>query len=203
METYWKNRIVSTGERPAGDFLANIKNWRIHPTNQRNALKGILNDVGWVTGVIVNKTTGNVIDGHARIEEALKFGEEVPVPYIEVELSQEEEEKVLATFDPLSSMAVPDKEQLGDLLDSISFDEPALNDLMEDLAAASGLLEPTSYAPVTNPDASRVNVTNDQIEATRKELAEKFDKERALVEVMCPTCGTEFGIDKGMLKIKE
>ena len=82
----WKNRIVGHGEQAAISFMANPLNWRIHPKAQREALTGVLSEVGWVQSVIVNRTTGNVIDGHARIEEALKLGDETPVPFVEVDL---------------------------------------------------------------------------------------------------------------------
>ena len=51
---------------------------------------------GWVAEVLVNRTTGNVVDGHLRIELALTRQERtVPVTY--VELTQAEEALVLAT----------------------------------------------------------------------------------------------------------
>ena len=136
----WRNRIIGHGEQPAISFMANPLNWRIHPKAQRDALTGILGDVGWVQSVIVNKTTGNVVDGHARIEEALKLGDETPVPFVEVELSEEEEQKILLTLDPISALAAADKANLQALMDSASFDSPALNQMLADLAADAGLI---------------------------------------------------------------
>jgi hypothetical protein len=135
----WRNRIVGTGERPAGEFIANVKNWRVHPKAQREALTGVLAEVGWVTGVMVNKTTGSVIDGHARIEEALKLGDATPVPYIEVELSEEEEAKILATLDPISAMAAADKAQLDALLREVDTGDATLQTMLSELATANGL----------------------------------------------------------------
>ena len=136
----WRNRIIGHGEQPAISFMANPLNWRIHPKAQRDALTGILGDVGWVQSVIVNKTTGNVVDGHARIEEALKLGDETPVRFVEVELSEEEEQKILLTLDPISALAAADKANLQALMDSASFDSPALNQMLADLAADVGLV---------------------------------------------------------------
>ena len=135
----WRNRIVRTGEAPASEFKANEKNWRIHPREQREALRGVLGEVGWVTGVVTNKATGNVIDGHARIEEALKLGDETPVPFIEVELSEDEEAKILATFDPISAMAVADKEQLDALLRDVQTADAGVMQMLDDLAKSNGL----------------------------------------------------------------
>lgn len=135
----WKNRIVGHGEQPAISYMANPLNWRIHPKAQREALTGILSDVGWVQSVIVNRVTGNVVDGHARIEEALKLGDETPVPFVEVELSEEEEQKILLTLDPISAMAAADKANLEQLLRDVSTDNAAVSGMLEELAQKNGL----------------------------------------------------------------
>jgi hypothetical protein len=135
----WRNRIVGHGEQAAISFAANPLNWRIHPKAQRDALTGILEDVGWVQSVIVNKTTGFVIDGHARIEEALKLGDDTLVPFVEVELSEEEEQKILLTLDPVAAMAAADKTNLDSLMQSVSTDSEALQKMISDLADEHGL----------------------------------------------------------------
>lgn len=135
----WKNRIVGHGEQAAGQFIANPLNWRIHPKAQREALTGVLSEVGWVQSVIVNRTTGNVVDGHARIEEALKLGDETPVPFIEVELSEEEEQKILLTIDPISAMAAADKQNLDALLQDVSTASAGVQSMLAELAEKNGL----------------------------------------------------------------
>lgn len=142
----WKNRIVRHGEQPASQFTANALNFRRHPNQQREALRGSLSELGWIQSVVVNKTTGNVIDGHARIEEALSLDEHSLVPFVEVEISEAEEKLALATFDPISAMATADKEVLDILLHEVSTGSAALQQLMSDLAAREGLYltdEPT------------------------------------------------------------
>src|SRR5665811_628211 len=86
-------------------LLANPENWRRHPGTQRDALRGSLGTLGWIQQVLVNKQTGYVIDGHARIEEALTKHEKT-VPVLYVDLSPEEERLALATLDPIGEMAV-------------------------------------------------------------------------------------------------
>ena len=139
INTEWRNRIVSSGTMPASQFVANPSNWRIHPKAQREALNGVLNEVGWVQNVIVNKTTGNVVDGHARIEEALKRGDETPVPYVEVELTADEEQKILLTLDPISAMAAADKANLDALLKSVETQDAAVMAMIADMADKAGL----------------------------------------------------------------
>ncbi|HRH40413.1 MAG TPA: hypothetical protein PKY82_02125 [Pyrinomonadaceae bacterium] len=126
----WKNRIVGEGEKSAKDFNFNPLNWRRHPEVQQKAIAEILGEVGWVQRVLINRTTGNVIDGHARIEEALKRGAETSVPFVEVELSIEEEQKILRLFDAVGAMAVPDLEKLRELNELIEFDSPVFAEIL-------------------------------------------------------------------------
>lgn len=135
----WRNRIVGGGEQPASQFMANPSNARIHPKQQQQALIGSLNEIGWIQNVIVNKTTGNVVDGHARIAEALKMGDETPVPYVEVELTEDEEKLALATLDPISAMAAYDKAQLDALLREVNTGDAALQTMLAELAQDNGL----------------------------------------------------------------
>src|SRR5579871_1619166 len=110
----WRNRIVGHSEQDPEQLIANPRNWRIHPKAQQDALNGVLSTVGWVQDVIVNQRTGFVVDGHARVAMAITAGERVPVVY--VDLSEEEEGLILATFDPISAMAAKDSEIFDDLV---------------------------------------------------------------------------------------
>jgi hypothetical protein len=126
----WKNRIVGLGSKPAKEFKFNPLNWRTHPEFQRQTLNGILSEVGWVTGVIENVTTGHLLDGHARIEEALAKDENEIVPFIQVKLTEEEERKILAVLDPIGAMATSDDEKLKELSSILEFESEALTELM-------------------------------------------------------------------------
>ncbi len=140
----WRNRILGSGEEAPGELAANPRNWRTHPAAQRKALRGALDTVGWVQQVIVNRTTGNVVDGHARIEEALSRNEP-SVPALYVDLSPEEEALVLATLDPIAAMADQDDERLRELLAEVAVDDEGLAALLADLASQiekPGLTDP-------------------------------------------------------------
>jgi hypothetical protein len=127
-----RTRIVGHGTEDPEQLLANPQNFRRHPGPQLEALRGSLRELGWVKGVLVNRTTGHVIDGHARIEEAMRQKEEaIPVDY--VELTLEEERLALAVLDPISEMATRDEAQLQDLLADINTDDPGLKALLEEL----------------------------------------------------------------------
>ena len=113
-----RNRLLEEGVEDPAALAANPRNWRLHSLPQEKALGAILNEVGWVTRVIVNRRTGFLVDGHLRVAYAMKHGEvQIPVQY--VELSEEEEALVLAALDPIGAMADTDKVQLSKVLASI------------------------------------------------------------------------------------
>jgi len=124
-----KNRIVGHGEEAPEQLLANPRNWRIHPHLQEEALEGALAQVGWVQTVLVNRTTGHLIDGHLRVALAIRLGEpSLPVTY--VELTEEEESLVLASLDPLAGMAGLDEEAFAALLGEVTVDSAALREML-------------------------------------------------------------------------
>lgn len=130
--TAWQTRIVGTGEEAPTELNPNPGNWRRHPELQRQALGDALDRVGWVTQVVVNRTTGNLVDGHLRVEMAEARGEAtVPVTY--VELSETEERTVLATLDPIGALADADNDALDALLVDLD-----LGDTLEGILAHGG-----------------------------------------------------------------
>jgi DNA modification methylase len=117
MKTEWQNRIVSSGYEDPAQLLANPYNFRHHPKNQQDALEGALNEIGWIQDVIVNTTTGHIIDGHLRVTMAMKQNARVPVKY--VELTEKEELIALATMDPIGALADQSQLELDQLIEDI------------------------------------------------------------------------------------
>lgn len=137
----WKDRITGQGKENPEQLLANPQNWRIHPKHQQDALKGALEEIGWIQQVIVNQRTGHLVDGHLRVELSMREGEtEVPVIY--VDLSEDEEKIALASIDPLSAMAETDQNMLDQLLEGLEVDNDDLGSLLESLASRDLLDEP-------------------------------------------------------------
>lgn len=165
----WKSRIVSHGEESPDQLLANPSNWRGHPTAQREALLAVLDEVGFVAPVIVNRTTGRLIDGHLRVELALSRNEmRIPVSY--VDLNEDEERVVLATYDPLGDLAFADPTRLGELLSAITPSSTEVAALLSNLARATGAEAP-EFGAATLEDQS------------------KLDQKNA---IKCPGCGYEW-----------
>lgn len=136
----FKNRIIGYATKPADQFTANPLNYRKHPQRQRDAVNASLRELGWISTVIENITTGNVVDGHERIWNALPNNEDVP--YLQVELSEAEERLALAIFDPITSMAETDAQILDDLLREVNTGEAALQQVLADLAADANVIPP-------------------------------------------------------------
>lgn len=131
VSSMYENKIVGTGTEHPEQLLANPSNWRIHPKTQQDALESLLDDVGWVQNIIVNQRTGHVVDGHMRAAVAISRNEtEVPVVY--VDLTDDEERKVLASLDPIGAMAATDKDAIIDLIASIDVSE-SLASMLEEL----------------------------------------------------------------------
>lgn len=136
----WRNRIISSGVKPASDFLAHELNWKIHPKNQQDGISGSLESVGWFKSVVESARSGKLLDGHARIMLALQKGDETPVPYEIVDVTEEEEAIILATLDPLASLAVADKEKLDALLREMpAAMDTRLQEMLTGLADIHGL----------------------------------------------------------------
>ena len=143
----WRNRIVGHAEVAPTELVPNPANWRTHPPEQQRALAGALGEVGWVAQVLVNRTTGHIVDGHLRVDLALARDEaSVPVTY--VELSEEEERLVLASLDPLAAMATAEKDALAALLAGLSSEDAGLAAMLADLADHNGI----HMAGLSDPD---------------------------------------------------
>jgi len=132
----FRNRIVGLRQIKAADLKPNKKNWRLHPDGQKSALQSILQDIGFVGALVAREIDGKfeLLDGHLRADVAA----DREVPVLVVDLTDDEAAKVLATYDPLSSMAIPDGVMLGSLIDEIDLNDNAelrrlLTDLHEDL----------------------------------------------------------------------
>jgi DNA modification methylase len=152
--TAWRSRITGHAEVAPSELVPHPRNWRTHPSEQQRALAGALGEVGWVTEVIVNQTTGRLVDGHLRVELALERQEPtVPVTY--VELTEAEEGLVLATFDPIGAMAAAEEHALESLLASLDPADADLKAFIEELARGqeteilrTGLVDPDDVPDV-------------------------------------------------------
>lgn len=118
-----RDRIKELRRVPAGKLRANVKNWRLHPEGQKSAMRAMLEDVGFVGALLAREVNGELelLDGHLRADIA----SDVEVPVLIVDVNDQEADKVLATFDPLSGMALVNTDALGALLGTVELDDHA------------------------------------------------------------------------------
>jgi DNA modification methylase len=148
-----RDRIKELRRVRARDLKPHPKNWRVHPESQRNALRGLLAEIGYADVLLTRELpdgTLQLIDGHLRAETT----PDSIVPVLVTDLTEEEAEKVLLTLDPLASMATADKENLESLLASLKFESPDVGAMLETMAQEYKL-DPQSLSMqgLTDPDA--------------------------------------------------
>lgn len=124
-----ENRIVELErEGDPSSVIPHPRNAREHPPEQRAAMDESLGRLGWIDAVIVNVRTKHVLDGHDRQQEALDRGETIPILWVDV--AEEDEAFVLATFDPISAMATYNPELLDGLLEDAGIESESLVGLL-------------------------------------------------------------------------
>lgn len=188
----WKNRIVGYGEENPNQLLANPLNFRIHPKDQQAATEGSLDTLGWIDDVIINKTTGHVVDGHLRVTLALRNNAAtVPVKY--VELTEEEEAQALISLDPIAAMAATDKQKLDTLIHSVQSDDKRVMEYIAELAEREGI----QYgAPPPNDPGAQI----DKAEELREKWGVKLGDLWKLGEhrLICGDCTDRATVEKVM-----
>ena len=172
--TGWKSRIVGHGEAAPTDLVSNPRNWRTHPKAQLEALTSVLDQVGWVQDVIVNKRTGLLVDGHARLEIAMRRKED-RVPVVYVDLDPDEEALILASLDPLAAMAEADSAALDDLLADI-VTGGALAEMLADLNQHETVMayQPTKAEYIVHPYDERNAAADEVDQATGRNVLKPF-----------------------------
>jgi hypothetical protein len=128
----YQNKIIGHEMVPPDQLLANPLNFRIHSKVQKDAMRAMLREIGWLDEIIVNRNSGVLVNGHMRVDIALSDNEPlVPVRY--VDLSEEEENLALATFDNVAALAGTDRDQLESLLESTFTKDDDLADFLRSL----------------------------------------------------------------------
>ena len=145
----WTSRIVGHERVRADQLLAHPLNHRVHPIKQRQVVAASISELGFVKSILVNKTTGRIIDGHERAMQALACGDGTMVDVEYVELSEEEERKALLILDASSELAAVDGEALQLLIDGMQMADNALQGLLDDMAKAAKIgAEPIVEEPI-------------------------------------------------------
>jgi hypothetical protein len=129
-----RDRIQELRRVKAGELRPHPKNWRTHPPAQRDALRGVLAELGYAAALVARELPDGslqLIDGHLRAETT----PDVEVPVLIVDLDDAETAKLLALHDPLAAAAGRDPEILADLLLDVKTESAAVQAMLDGLLA--------------------------------------------------------------------
>lgn len=127
-----RDRIKQLRRVSAKQLRPNPKNWRTHPQQQSDALKGVLAEIGYASALLVRECedgTLQLIDGHLRAETT----PDAVVPVLVLDVTEEEAEKILLTHDPLTGLAGADEQKLADLIATTDLESPELARMLNHL----------------------------------------------------------------------
>ena len=163
-----RDRVRELRRVRASELLPHPQNWRTHPREQRDSLRGVLAEIGYADALLVRETPDGlqILDGHCRAEET----PDTEVPVLVVDLDDDEARKYLATHDPLGAMAEADADMLGEIIGQVETDNEAVRAMLEALGEKSNDLPPD--VPVRQYD--------ENIDLSGVKMA------------TCPECGHEF-----------
>jgi ABC-type lipoprotein export system ATPase subunit len=139
-----RNRITELRLVPARDIHGAPWNWRTHPQEQRAALVGSLEELGFYDPLKVFDREGSLtlIDGAARQEIISdRIGPDTLIPVVVVDFTDAEAKLATLTHDPLAAMAEADAAKRDTLLAEVETESRALLDLLESMADEDGAAE--------------------------------------------------------------
>ena len=135
-----RDRIRELRRVRAEELRPNPRNWRTHPESQRDALRGLLAEIGYAGALLARELDDGslqLIDGHLRAETT----PDSLVPVLVLDVNAEEADKILLTHDPIAALAGTDHEQLTSLLVDARFESPHVSQLLDGLAQTAAEVE--------------------------------------------------------------
>ena len=122
-----RDRIKELKRIKSQDLIPHPMNWREHGEEQRDALRGILAQVGIADALLVREMEGGyqLINGHCRAD----LDSEVEWPCLVLDVDEKEAEFILATHDTVQNLAEINEE----FQDLAEIDEEMLASLVSDL----------------------------------------------------------------------
>jgi hypothetical protein len=170
-----RDRIRELRRVPAGELRPNPRNWRTHPESQREALRGLLAEVGYAGALLARELEDGslqLIDGHLRAETT----PDAVVPVLVLDVTAAEADKILLTHDSVAAMAETDHEQLTALLADAEFISPEVNELLAGLTRLAAETEKRlshDREEVAIPESWQV-VVECRDEADQREIFERM-----------------------------
>jgi hypothetical protein len=167
----FKDRIKELRRVQAKQLVPNPKNWRTHPAKQRKALQGILNEIGYADALLARELPDGslqLLDGHLRAETTPNQA----VPVLILDLDDNEADKFLAVFDPLTNLAGTNQPFLDGLIAAIETENEAVQTLLQSLSGTDNL---DALRSVSVPELFQLVITCED-ESGQQTLYEEFTK---------------------------
>ncbi len=127
-----RDRIKELRRVKASQLRPHPNNWRVHPSTQQDALRGVLAEIGYAGALLARELPDGsleLIDGHLRAETT----PDQEVPVLVLDLDEKEAAKLLALHDPLAAMAETDQAVLAELLDQVDTENDAVQSLLDSM----------------------------------------------------------------------
>lgn len=145
-EITMRTRVVSLEFVRADQVKRNETNWRSHGNNQTDAMRSLLEEIGFADALIARKTSEGelvLIDGHMRAD----IMRDQMVPVLVVDLSEHEADKLLLVLDPIAAMAETNLDAASTLFEELMKESSDLSEYIGDLSEKKGV-EPPDFEPV-------------------------------------------------------
>lgn len=170
-----RDRVVGLVEVKASKLIVNKMNPRTHSDDQRFVMGSLLTTLGMADALIARKVKGGkyeLLDGHLRANLA---ADDV-VPVLVVDLSDEEAELFMLTFDPVGSMAKQESGKFSILRAKALGLEADIQETLRNLGltinAKSSRIKKSGDAQATRNRNASVAIASIQIPVTPDEAAE-------------------------------
>lgn len=189
-----KNRIVEVRTMDASELKANDGNFKVHPDSQKQAFNGVISEIGKAGALVAYYSARNdgqltLIDGHMRQDSGGEW------TVLITDLDDQEADKLLQVYDPISAFADIDQKMFGDLAERAAFLDASVGDLVKALNDMSiGSVDVGSqYEPNLAPTTSQAEVTDEDIRRAQKAADKRFEVQTDTQrQVTCPHCGEDF-----------
>lgn len=165
-----RDRILGFSRVPASTLTAHPDNWRRHPDFQRRVLADLLQEIGMADALLVRELHDGrlqLLDGHLRAETC---GDQL-VPVLMLDLDDAEAAKLIASLDPLASLAESDQAAWDNLRQSFVTDSDALERMFQQMFSRASEEE---FAPEKSLDQSFSLMVECRDEADQRDLYERL-----------------------------
>lgn len=130
-----RDRIIGFRRVVASELLADERNPKIHPDQQKAGLRGILREVGIADVLLARQLPDGrlqLFDGHCRKD----LDQRQVWPVVITDLTESEAAKIMATLDPLAAMAEIDADAMRALQEDFETDDSDLQAMLDELTGA-------------------------------------------------------------------